>query len=107
MKQLIGLSVCLFVLSGCATREYYNIHKKANNIESDKARCSYYAESRVPVYQPAVVVNINEKMTGKERRALEARQRQQNQQNEWKRDRKVREMRDHCLKAKGWRWRMV
>ena len=101
------LAVCLFVLSGCVTREYYNIHKKANNIESDKARCSYYAESRVPEYRPLVKIDIHSNMSKEQRRKEESKRYQEEQQQKWKRDSKVRQMRDYCLKAKGWRWKMV
>ena len=107
MKYTVLLFTFLLLVTGCATREYYNVHKKSRDIETDKAKCVYLAESRVPLYRPLVTVNINEKMSSKERRQLEARQRQQNQQNEFKRNRHVRRLRDACLKSMGWRWRMV
>ena len=107
MKYIMLMLSFLFILTGCATREYYNIQKKSRNIETDKAKCVYLAESRVPLYKTAVVVNINQKMSKKERREMEARQRQQNQEDELKRNRQVRKLRDACLKAMGWRWRMV
>ena len=107
MKYMMLLLGLWFVATGCATREYYNVHKKHRNIETDKARCAYLAESRVPLSRPLVTININQKMSKKERRQQEARQRQQRQQDEWRRDRRVRKLRDTCLKAMGWRWKMV
>ena len=107
MKHAILILGFLLLITGCATREYYNVQKKSRNIETDQARCVYLAQSKVPLYRPLVTVNINQKMSKKERRQLEARQRQQNQQNEWKRDRRVRKLRDACLKVMGWRWKMV
>ena len=107
MKHFSVVVASMLLLSGCATREYYNIHKKSNDIETDKARCSYYAESRVPEYRPLVTINIHNKMSKEQRKKLEVKRRQREQQREMRRNRKVRQMRDYCLKAKGWRWRMV
>ena len=107
MKYMMGLGVCLFVLSGCATREYYNIHKKRHDIETDKATCTYLAESKVPEYRPLVTINIHNKMSKEQRKKLEVKRRQREQQREMRHNRKVRQMRDYCLKAKGWRWKMV
>ena len=79
MKSDLVIVMLAWMFAGCAHREYYNIHKHPeHDIESDKARCTYLAESRVPLAQ---------------------------QQKEWDRDRRVRRLRDLCLKARGWHWR--
>jgi len=106
VKAVLIIVMLAWMFTGCAHREYYNIHKHPkHDIESDKARCTYLAESRVPLAQPLVHITINTKMSNKERKRIEAKRRQEQQQKEWDRDRRVRRLRDLCLKARGWRWR--
>ena len=108
MKSILVMMAMIWLWSGCAHREYYSIHKHTkHDVETDKAKCAYLAESRVPLAQPLVHITINAKMSKKERKHLEAKRRQAEQQKEWNRDRRVKKIRDLCLKAKGWRWRYV
>ena len=107
MKYMLLLFTLFFLFTGCATREYYNIEKHNRNLETDKARCTYLAESKVPLYRPTLIVNINKGMSEKERRELKSRQWQEKQQNEFRRDRQVNRLKDACLRAMGWRWKMV
>jgi len=108
MKVIITTIFIGLLISACVHREYYNVYKQEiHNLETDKAKCTYLAENRVSLVRPVVNIIIRTKVSKKEHKHLEVQKKQIQQQQEWKRDRKVRKLRDLCLKAKGWRWRYI
>ena len=107
MKQTLLILIALMTV-GCSQREYTNIYPSSKNtINIDKERCTYKAENTAPYITPLVRIDVNSNMTKKERRAKENLQRQNEQRTQRERDRKVRKLRDLCLKARGWRWKYV
>jgi len=108
MKQILLLAGVALLMMGCSHREYVNVQpKKHRNLDIDKERCTYKAESSVPYTAPLVHIEINSHMSKEERAKQLSRKRQQEQQDKWDRDQRVRQLRDLCLKARGWRWKYV
>ena len=103
------LILVIVVLSGCSHREYINVHPQSKrDIDIDKEQCTYKAESSVPYSMaPLVRIDVHTKMSKEQRRAQENRQIQKRQREMMERDRKVKRLKDLCLKAKGWRWKYV
>jgi len=107
MKHLV-LILILLVMTGCSHREYTNLYPHSKrNIDIDKEQCTYKAENSVPYVAPLVRVDIYHKMSKEQRREVENARRQKRQQETIQRNQRVRQLRDLCLKAKGWRWKYV
>ena len=84
-----------------------NLNPHSRNLDLDLAQCTYKAEKAVPKTTHRINIVINSKISKKERKSKESRHRQQDMQEKFDRDSRVRELRDLCLKARGWRWKYV
>ncbi len=107
MKQsMFAVLVFMFTIShsGCATREYHRAFDGGSgNLQKDIAECSYESELNMLAdssTHTTVNVNINSN-ADKEAQKLA---KKDQEDKRWERKKRIRHLRDLCLKSRGWIW---
>ena len=101
----------MLLLSACTHREYFKVSSGGSgNLDKDLAQCEYESEMNTQATTSQnVVVNVasNREETKEERKARERREDELARQEEARHNRKVRKLRDLCMRSRGWSWRNV